>query len=128
MQHLDEVDGGDADGLWAAGVDHVQEGPCLAWLYECVPQRGHAPSHLAENHLLISGLLRGFFKLAAELILTKIPLDEFIKVTIYYLYRDGLLGRTQVARSFCLALHGCCLAKQVHNLVHFCSNEHTEIG
>ena len=35
-------------------------------------------------------------------------------------YRDGLKNGPQVARIFCLALPGCCLAKQVHFLAHFC--------
>ena len=81
MQHLDEVDGRDADCLRAAGVDHVQEGPSLAWLYERMPQRSHAPSNLAENHLLISGLSRGFFLFAAELIGTNpIEICTFMKI------------------------------------------------
>ena len=56
VQHLDEVYSGDAHGLWATGVDHVEERTCLSWLYKCMPQRSHAPTHLAENHLLMSGL------------------------------------------------------------------------
>ena len=59
VQHLYEVDGGDADGLWAAGVDHVQQRPRLPRLHEGVPQRRHAPPDLAQDHLLICGLLRG---------------------------------------------------------------------
>ena len=34
--------------------------------------------------------------------------------------RDGLKDKPQVARSFCLALPGCCLAKQVHLLADLC--------
>ena len=36
------------------------------------------------------------------------------------IYRASLKGGPQVARNFCLALPGCCLAKQVHLLVHLC--------
>ena len=59
VQHLYEVDGGDADGLGAAGVDHVEERPRLARLHEGVPQRRHAPPDLAQDHLLVGGLSRG---------------------------------------------------------------------
>ena len=37
------------------------------------------------------------------------------------LYRASLKGGPQVARNFCLALPGCCLAKLVHLLEHLCT-------
>ena len=36
-------------------------------------------------------------------------------------YRAGLKRGTQVARSFCLAMPCCCLAKLVHFLAHLCT-------
>ena len=43
--------------------------------------------------------------------------DDFI----FELNRDGLKGGPQVARNFCLALLGCCLAKQLYLLLHLCT-------
>ena len=37
------------------------------------------------------------------------------------MYTDSLKGGPKVARNFCQVLPGCCLAKQVHLLVHLCT-------